>query len=275
LISPSSENEEEKFELAHERMIPALRRLAGKQLSDANRADQLLDRRTNEWLGNGRHSRYLLSWSETRLINKHKRFITWGKERQAKEELLAASQRRFRLRSAAVVAAILLAVMGWIGWDSNTWQTYLIKRDLRSDGYNLNDNAVLTEIAQAFVYAGDSQFSLLVVKRISDDDSKANALRAIAASIAELAESSNDRTLYDKTFGFIEGFGDDRSKDRILDVILSSKLSVADVNKLRSLTTHYGVGGPGKARALARILMACSHPELIGKKEEANDDNDR
>lgn len=32
-----------------------------------------------------------------------------------------------------------------------------------------------------------------------------------------------------------------------------------------SLTSHYGVGGPGKARALARILMACSHPELIGK----------
>jgi hypothetical protein len=81
--------------------------------------------------------------------------------------------------------------------------------------------------------------------------------------------------LYDKTFGFIEGFRDDYNRDKILDVILSSKLSVADVSKLRSLTTHYGIGGRGKARALARILMACSHPELIGKKEEADDDNDR
>src|SRR5262249_19022726 len=81
LISPSSEGEEEKFELAHEPMIPALRRLAGKQLSDVDRADQLLDRRTNEWLGNGRHSRYLFSWSEARFINKHKRIITRGKER--------------------------------------------------------------------------------------------------------------------------------------------------------------------------------------------------
>ena len=107
LISPSSENEEEKFELAHERMIPALRRLAGKQLSDVDHADQLLDRRTNEWLGNGRHSRYLFSLvRKAWFINKHKRYVIWGKERQAKEELLAASQRRFRLQSAAVGVAI-------------------------------------------------------------------------------------------------------------------------------------------------------------------------
>jgi tetratricopeptide (TPR) repeat protein len=191
----------------------------------------------------------------------------------------------------------------------------LIKRDLRADGANLNDNAVLTEIAQAFVYVGDSQFSLQVVERISNDNSKADALRAIAesyaklgdkekagsllgdaiktaerisadsykadalsaiaASIAKLAESSNDRTLYDKTFGLIEGFSDDSDRDKILDAVLSSKLAVADVSKLRSLATHYGVGGPGKARALARILMACSHPELIGKKEETGDNKDR
>jgi hypothetical protein len=117
--------------------------------------------------------------------------------------------------------------------------------------------------------------AIKTAERISDDRYKAGALRAIAVSIAKLAESSNDRTLYDKTFDFIEGFRDDTSRDKILDVILSSKLSVADVSKLRSLTTHYGIGGPGKARALARILMACSHPELIGKKEEADDDNDR
>jgi hypothetical protein len=27
------------------------------------------------------HSRYLFSWSELRLINKHRQLITWGKER--------------------------------------------------------------------------------------------------------------------------------------------------------------------------------------------------
>src|SRR5262245_21521998 len=188
LISPSSENEEDKFELAHERMIPALRRLAGKQLGDADRAEQLLDRRTNEWLGNGRHARYLFSWSELRLINRHRRFVTWGKERQAKEELLTASARRFRLQYAAVGLAMLVAVVGWIGWDSNAWQTYLIERELRSDVYSLNDSGALIEIAQAFVYAGDSQFSLQVVKRISGDRLKTDVLRAIAQSYAKLGD---------------------------------------------------------------------------------------
>jgi len=466
LISPSSENDEDKFELAHERLIPALRRLAGKQLNEADRADQMLNRRTNEWLGSGRASRYLFSWSEMRLINKHRRFVTWGKERQAKEELLAASRRRFRLRFAALGAVMMLAVIGWVGWNSNAWQIYLIKRDLRNYGNSLNDSRALTEIAKAFSYVGESQFALQVVERttnssdkatalieiaefysklggkdrasallsdaisaasrISNDQSKASVLMSIANSYAELgakekssallsdaiktaernsddsikavilrgtvsfiamledrekasqslsdaikaaeriskgehkanaligiaesyteignrerasallsdaikaaeevsddgskayalltaiaksyaklgdkeraialllnatktaeqisnefskasslsqivefyaklAESSNDPALYDVTFRLIEGVRDDGSKYQALDAILSSKFATADVGRLRSLTSHYGVEGTGKARALARVLMACSHPELIGK----------
>src|SRR5262249_7302202 len=110
LISPSSENEEDKFELAHERMIPALRRLAGKQLGDAERAEQLLDRRTNEWLGNKSDSRYLFSIRELFLIRKQMSFITWGSKRRAKEELLAASKRRYKLRAIALALIILLAI---------------------------------------------------------------------------------------------------------------------------------------------------------------------
>lgn len=314
LISPSSENEEEKFELAHERLIPALRRLAGKQLSEADRADQLLDRRTNEWLGNERSSRYLFSWSELWLINKHKRFVTWGKQRQAKEALLAASRRDFRWRYVVIGLVILLILFGWIGWSSNAWQIYLIKRDMRIAGNDLNNNYALTEIARALLYAGDSQFALQVVERISDNRAKASTLSAIAMSYAKLgkamkdsallaeaikaaerisdsnfkastmsaiakfyaklAESSNDRELYFKTFKFIEGLGSDEYRDGILKSILASRLAIADVGRLRSLTSHYS-SEAGKARALARILMACSHPELIGKEKESEDDNDQ
>jgi hypothetical protein len=140
----------------------------------------------------------------------------------------------------------------------------------------------LSGIAESYAEIGDKEkaSSLLAdavrtAERISDDRDRSPALGVIAASIAKLAESSNDRTLYDKTFSFIEGFRDDENRDKVLDAILSSKLSVTDVGRLRSLTAHYGVGGPGKARALAKILMACSHPELIGKKEEANGASDQ
>src|SRR5215510_6812876 len=216
-------------------MIPALRRLAGKQLSDADRAEQLLDRRTNEWLGNGRHSRYLFSWSELRLINKHRRFVTWGKERQAKEELLTASARRFRLQYAAVGLAMLVAVVGWIGWDSNAWQTYLIERELRSDVYSLNDSGALIEIAQAFVYAGDSQFSLQVVKRISGDRLKTDVLRAIAQSYAKLGDKEKASSPLADAIKAVEWISDDSFKPYALSAIAESYAKLGDKEKASSL----------------------------------------
>jgi hypothetical protein len=399
LIAPvkrkhDSGKEVEGYELAHERLIPALRRIAGKQLGDAARAEQLLDRRTNEWLSSGRQARYLFSWAELRLINKHRQLIAWGKERLAKEALLAASQRRFYWRYAAAGLAMLLVFIGWIGWNSNAWQTWLIKRDLRSYGSSLNDDSALSVIAQAFVYTGDSPQDLQVLNRIrvdrvkvaalsalaaaisklggkekasgllaeaiktagliNDDYFKPDALSAIAASIAKLvdkeqastllaeaiktaelisndnykakalhaiavsyaklgdkekasvllaeaaktarlisddfdkakalsmivesytklAEPSNDRALYDQTFLFIEGFSSDDERDKLLQLLLSTKLAIADVGRLRALASHFS-SEAGKAQALARILIAISHPELIGKEPEAEDDNEQ
>ena len=50
--SPVQREDGRGYELAHERLIPALRRLAGRELSAADQADDLLDRRVDEWLGN-------------------------------------------------------------------------------------------------------------------------------------------------------------------------------------------------------------------------------
>lgn len=168
------------YELAHERLIPALRRIAGKQLGEANRADLLLNRRTNEWLGSGRSSRYLFSWSEMRLINRHRILIAWGKEEGAKKALLARSQRRIRLRLTATGLAMILAVFGWLGWNSNRWQIWLLKRDLRTYGENSSDNHSLYDIAKAFVYAGDSQYVDELLAKMSLTYGKPEALIALA-----------------------------------------------------------------------------------------------
>jgi hypothetical protein len=50
--------------------------------------------------------------------------------------------------------------------------------------------------------------------------------------------------------------------------MLSSKLAIADVGGLQLLTRYYN-GEVEKTQARARILMACSHPELIGKNMSA------
>ncbi len=271
LISPSSESDEEKFELAHERLIPALRRLAGKQLSDADRADQLLDRRANEWLGNGRNSRYLFSWAELRLINKHRRFVTWGKERQAKEELLAASRRRFRLRYAAVGLLILLAVVGWIVQSSNAWQIYSIKSELRGYGNSLSDDRALTEIAQAFVYAGDSQLALQIVERISGDLSKARALSAIVESYITLGESMKDSALLTEAVKMAERISYDLLKANALRAIAESYAKLGDKEKASALlseairSAEQIIKDSSKADALR--VIAESYAKLGDKKK--------
>jgi hypothetical protein len=131
----------------------------------------------------------------------------------------------------------------------------------------------LRGIAESYAKLGDKEkaISLMVkviktAELISYSRSKVDTLREIAGSYTKLAESLNDRTWCDKAFGMIEGSRDDVSRNKILDGILSSKFAVADVGKLRSLASHYS-SDAGRAGALARILMACSHPELIGKKE--------
>jgi tetratricopeptide (TPR) repeat protein len=220
--------EVEGYELAHERLIPALRRIAGKQLVDADRAEQLLGRRTNEWLGNGRHSRYLFSWRELRLINKYKKLITWGKERQAKEALLKASRQRLRFRYAAAGLALLLVFVGWQGWQSNAWQIWLIKRDLRNYGRRLGDDRTLGHIALAFEYAGDSQQASEVLNRIVDKSSKTAVLMEMAEFFAKVGEKAKATAFLAeavKTAGLI---GDD---DKTASALISISSSYGNLKK--------------------------------------------
>ncbi len=266
--SSSVEKESHGYELAHERLIPPLRRIAGKQLGDVGRAEQLLDRRTNEWLGSGRAGRYLFSWSELRLINQQRLLISWGTNRAAKEELLAWSQRRFHLRYAAAGVAMLLVLVGWVSWKSNQWQTFLIKRELRNYGDSLNDNQALYNVAQAFVYAGDSQQVDHVVGRLSQTFSKPKALvaigkayvkfrdkerqgvllaealktdekvrlkpldtsllRAIAKSYSKLGVTLSDRTLLAKAVETTALVTHDADRSEVLDPVIDSFIKVAE-----------------------------------------------
>jgi hypothetical protein len=75
LITPAQRNGQASYELAHERLIPAVRRMAGQALSQADQANQLLERRVNEWLGNECAGRYLLRWQELRLLDRQKPYL--------------------------------------------------------------------------------------------------------------------------------------------------------------------------------------------------------
>ncbi len=132
LITPGKRNGTLGYELAHERLIPALRRLAGKELSEVERANQLLERRVNEWLGNERSRRYLFSIRELWTLKKQKPYLQWGKRRHQKEELLKRSRRWRALRSGVALLLALLVVGVPIGLVQMLSPSFLLEEDAQA-----------------------------------------------------------------------------------------------------------------------------------------------
>ncbi len=113
LITPVEKDNSVGYELAHERLIGAVMKQANQELTNVSRANQLLERRVNEWLGNNRSRRYLLPWWELRFIERNKSH--WGRKREEKQRLLFLS-RRWIYRFASVFIVFALMVVSFIGW---------------------------------------------------------------------------------------------------------------------------------------------------------------
>ena len=115
LITPVEQEGTVAYELAHERLIPALRQVANQELSEANRANLLLDRRVNEWLGSSKGDRYLFSLKELRLLRQQRGFLVWGQREAQKRELVRRSWRR-EFRNLAGLSLPLLMGAGFGLW---------------------------------------------------------------------------------------------------------------------------------------------------------------
>jgi tetratricopeptide (TPR) repeat protein len=271
LILPSQDNGEEKFELAHESLIPYLRLLGGKQLDEAESAYQLLDTYTNLWLGSGRASRYLFSWSRLRLIKRRGFFEASGERRLEKEEFLAASRRRFRLRAAAVGLVVLVLLSARIRWGSNAWQAQLIKIYLYSQGFRLNDTGAMADIAEALTYAGESHAALRVLDRIGDNYAKADALRRLAESCIRLGDKEKSRALLSDMTKMAERMNDDE-KAYALEFITDYYIRLGDKAKAESLLSERikMVENFGNDRFKADALYPITRSYVrLGDKEKA------
>ena len=155
----------------HERLIPALRRLAGKELSEADQANQLLDRRVNEWLGNNRARRYLLTWRELRLIRRQTPYLTWGPNKSHKETLVAQS-RRWLHRRAGVASFMVLLLIGSVTWWHSPWgQIWLVERDIESLIGRIGDGE-LTQVAITLEIAGNYEQARQAAEAIGDASTK-------------------------------------------------------------------------------------------------------
>ncbi len=189
------------YELAHERLIPALRRIANKELTEADRANLLLDRRANEWQGNNRDKRYLFSWRELRSIGKQTPFLQWGQNHSVKQALLRASKRQLRFRCVLATLPFLLAISAVIIWNSQWGQLQLIKWEVARSSESMANDEALRQVAKAYLAIEEFSMAQGVAEKISEERYKASALVEIAKAMAEIGAKQRDEELLKQAQG--------------------------------------------------------------------------
>ncbi|HVG09102.1 MAG TPA: AAA family ATPase [Thermoanaerobaculia bacterium] len=93
-----------RYRLVHERLIPAIRKLTGVLLAEAERAGLALERGYRVWVQDRRH---LLPRWDLKGVLRYKDQIQWGKDEADKRELVRLSLRRTRRNRFALIAATL------------------------------------------------------------------------------------------------------------------------------------------------------------------------
>lgn len=248
------------YQLSHERFIPAIRKVAGKVLDAAARANGLLERRVREWVSNTRSPRFLLTPSETLQINRQRPYLLWGGNREDKEDLLKKSQRRLQWRGVSVAVALLLVLAGYVAWSSNFVQRYYTEGELR----RLAKSYPTENVAFALAALGDLPAAVEVARRgrafYADDSGTDKALSKVSVEAAKTALARQNRILLTQAVDLamslkgetprVEGLTsiseelakagrfDDATKladalgDKRLDVLASISLELAKADKL-------------------------------------------
>ena len=108
---PPPPAEAEKYRLAHERLIPALRRLSGVILAKAELARMVLDRRFRQW-DMDKKRRFLLGGSELRQVLRSRREFDWGEGAEAKRAYVNRSVHRRTWVRAGIVVFLLVVLLG-------------------------------------------------------------------------------------------------------------------------------------------------------------------
>ena len=129
----------EGYELTHESLIPSIQKLVDQGLSGMAQARRLLNKRTNEWLGNERARRFLLPWREWREVRRYPGLTQQADQAAAAQQLLDRSARRFRWYAASATSVLLLLACGSLWWYSTAGYRYRLRSEMISELANVED----------------------------------------------------------------------------------------------------------------------------------------
>ncbi|MEA5533593.1 tetratricopeptide repeat protein [Crocosphaera sp. XPORK-15E] len=266
LIMPLRHEDETVYQLAHERMIPAVLKLSGKILPKAYKANELLNKQVKIWIDSNYNPRYLLNLRELWLIEQQKSYLMWGDRQPQKERLIQKSKRRI-YRNFGIFGAIVVLVMGIWGWFNHTTTGQLTQ--IRWKLANTTQQSSANSQAQAVAaFAKDRQFDKATkfANSIQNSSSKASALSAIAVAIGKLNQLPDAQKLLGQALKAAESLEDSSYKASALTAIAVAygKLNqLPDAQKLlgQALKAAESIIQDSSSKASALTAIA----EAIGK----------
>ena len=233
ITAVNNKSDQMGYELAHEKIIPALRRVAGAELSDVDRANQLLDRRVNEWLGNQRNTRYLLNLRDLWFIRRHQALLTWGVNEAQKKQLLKLSKRRYARFGQAVGALLLVGLSAWVWLISPMGQLWWMERRLVSLSIKQGINPEIAAVV--FAKSGNADQSKLAIGEIQYDFPKSLALRAITEASSKLKDENQAKELLKIALFSADKITDGWSKSNALGAIAEASSKLKDEKQAKEL----------------------------------------
>ncbi|MBE9210906.1 hypothetical protein IQ244_31290, partial [Nostoc sp. LEGE 06077] len=236
LIMPLQQEEETAYQLAHERMIPAVLKLSGKILPKADKANELLNKQVKIWIDSNQNPRYLLGWRELWLIEQQKSYLMWGDRQKQKEKLIYKSKQRI-YRNFGIFGFIAVLGMGIWGWLNYTISGQLtqIRWQLTNASEQINNPQYQVKAISAF--AKDQNFSQAskLANKISDSESKASALRAIAETYSKLNNQQKASELLQTALDSANKISDSYSKAYALSAIAETYSKLNNQQKASEL----------------------------------------
>jgi hypothetical protein len=123
----TNKDEAVRYRLPHERLIPALNRLAGTLIGELEEAKLRFDGAFSAWQSN-KSSQYLLRGAALRLVDRNKGKIPWGSKKPEKLRFLRLSKRKRFIRTTlwTMLTLLITSLVGLGIWEARrqrSWQS--------------------------------------------------------------------------------------------------------------------------------------------------------
>jgi tetratricopeptide (TPR) repeat protein len=268
------------YELTHERIIPALRKLANKELSEIDNASKLLDQRFNEWTDNNHSRRYLLTFKEWLLVRRNKSLISSDSSKELKERFIAQSKHRFVKFAAGFTIISLLGGIsfGIYQWNENRLETKMKRAQNRlielleknNDTLPIQNSALLLSFGENKNFDKSDEILLRHIGKLSPS-SQIGILTALAEGYTRLENKDQVLNGLDKVLGLVEKLGS-TSPDRVLKSLARGYITLGDKDRLNGLNRVLTLAEKLTSDSQARIVRSLieSYSDLENREQALN-----